>query len=171
MHLLFADEADASPHPYLARVWARRGADLRVQAPGKAQKRALFGARVHGSGELIVRTSPSKDSAAFCRFLAPLKPKDGKPLHLVLDNGPIHKSRLSQAALADAADWLTLEWLPAYAPELNDIERDWHHLSHHYLAHQTFVNIDTLDRTLQLSINHINAERLNSSCAKFRRAA
>lgn len=50
------------------------------------------------------------------------------PVVLVLDNGPIHVSKLSTAALA-ARPWITVEWLPKYAPELNDIERDWMHLS------------------------------------------
>jgi hypothetical protein len=33
--LLFADESEALTHPYLARAWAKRGADLRVPAPGQ----------------------------------------------------------------------------------------------------------------------------------------
>jgi transposase len=41
---------------------------------------------------------------------------------LVEDNGPIHVSKLSRAALAARAHWLTVEWLPKYAPELKDIE-------------------------------------------------
>lgn len=160
--LLFADEAEASTQPYLARVWAKRGADLRVQAPGKAVKRALFGARIHASGELIVQTSPTKDSAALCRFPDQLKRQaQSKPLHLVRDNGPIHKSRSTQAALAQAQGWLTVEWSPPYAPELNDIERDWRHLKTHYLAHQTFTNIDSLERTLHRSIHDINRDRLS----------
>jgi hypothetical protein len=36
--LLFADESEALTHPYLARAWAKRGADLRVPAPGQAKK-------------------------------------------------------------------------------------------------------------------------------------
>src|SRR5271154_6230388 len=31
--LLYADESEALTHPYLARSWARRGADLRVKSP------------------------------------------------------------------------------------------------------------------------------------------
>ena len=36
--LLYADESEALTHPYLARAWARRGADLRVPAPGQSKK-------------------------------------------------------------------------------------------------------------------------------------
>ncbi len=50
-------------------------------------------------------------------------PKPGqpsKPVVLVEDNGPIHTSKLSLGALAARAHWLTIEWLPKYAPELNN---------------------------------------------------
>ena len=42
--LLYADESEALTHPYLARAWAKRGADLRVPAPGQAKKVAMMGA-------------------------------------------------------------------------------------------------------------------------------
>src|SRR3954453_14562678 len=38
-----------------------------------------------------------------------------RPLVAVLDNGPIHTSKLTTRALAERT-WLTLEWLPKYAP-------------------------------------------------------
>ena len=45
-----------------------------------------------------------------------------RPVVLVLGNGPIHTSQAGRKALA-ARSWLTVEWLPMYALELNDIER------------------------------------------------
>jgi hypothetical protein len=48
-----------------------------------------------------------------------------KPVVIVLDNGPIHVSKATSAALAERAHWLIVEWLPKYAPELNDIEIVW----------------------------------------------
>ncbi len=93
---------------------------------------------------LIVQTSPTKRSGDFVAHLEQLDqlygPKLGqftKPVVLVLDNGPIHTSKLSLAALASRAHWLTVEWLPKYAPELNDIEAVWSDLKAHHLAHQT----------------------------------
>ena len=55
--LLFADESECLTHPYLAYVWAKRGEDLRVAAPGQAQRRALLGAFDAARHELIVVTS------------------------------------------------------------------------------------------------------------------
>jgi hypothetical protein len=34
--LLYGDESEALTHPYLARAWAKSGADLRVPAPCSA---------------------------------------------------------------------------------------------------------------------------------------
>jgi hypothetical protein len=53
-----------------------------------------------------------------------------RPVVVVLDNGPIHVSKAAIAALADRAHWLAVEWLPKYAPELNDIEPVWRDLKH-----------------------------------------
>ena len=58
--LVFLDESEALTHPYLARCWARRGSDLRIQAPGQAKKRAMLGAFDPVRGRLLVHTSPSK---------------------------------------------------------------------------------------------------------------
>jgi hypothetical protein len=122
--LLFADESEALTHPYLARAWAKRGADLRVQAPGQARKVAMMGALDWRDRRLIVATSRTKRSADFIAFLEELDhhhgPKPGQcqsPVVIVLDNGPIHTSKATQAALAARAHWLSVEWLPKYAPE------------------------------------------------------
>ena len=63
--LLFADESEALTHPYLARAWAERGADLRVEAPGQAKKIAMMGALDWRDRRLIVATSKTKRSADF----------------------------------------------------------------------------------------------------------
>src|SRR5712671_5352368 len=51
------------------------------------------------------------------------------------------RSRVIQTRFAERAHWLTVEWLPKYAPELNDIEVVWGDLKARHLAHQTFIRI------------------------------
>ena len=95
----------------------------------------MLGSFDHVTRRLIVQTSPTKRSSDFVAHLEQLDqlygPKPGqftKPVVLVLDNGPIHTSKLSLAALASRAHWLTVERLPKYAPERNDIEGVWRDL-------------------------------------------
>ena len=164
--LLFADESEALTHPYLARAWAKRGADLRVPAPGQSKKVAMLGALDWAGRKLIVHTSRTKRSTDFIALLELLDrlygPKPGtriKPVVITLDNGPIHVSKATAKALAARAHWLTVEWLPKYAPELNDIEAVWHDLKAHHLAHQTFTDADTLDQAIHGAVGALNIER------------
>ena len=175
--LLFGDESEALTHPYLARAWAKRGSDLRIEAPGQARKRAMIGAFDFAARKLIVSTIATKRSSDFISFLGRLDAIYGpcplcknKPVVLVLDNGPIHTSKASQAALA-ARPWLTVEWLPKYAPELNDIERSWRDLKRHFLAHQTFTDTDHLDRAVHNAVTEMNLERQRLPCTNLRIAA
>ena len=164
--LLYGDESEALTHPYLARAWAMTGADLRVPAPGQAKKVAMLGSLDYKTRQLIVHTSKTKRSSDFVAHLEQLDrlygPKPGqpvKPVVLVEDNGPIHTSKLSQAALAARAHWLTVEWLPKYAPELNDIETVWRDLKAHHLAHQTFADAEALDQAIHKAVEALNEER------------
>lgn len=175
--LLFQDESEALTHPYLARAWARRGADLRIAAPGQARKVAMLGALDVAAGRLIVETSRTKRSGDFIALLAkldtlygPRPDRPSKPLVLVLDNGPIHTSKASLAALA-ARPWLTVEWLPKYAPELNDIEHSWRDLKQNFLAHHTFRDPDHLNRAIHDTVDNLNNERQNHKCTNPRIAA
>ena len=176
--LLYGDESEALTHPYLAHAWARSGADLRVPAPGQAKKIAMLGSLDHVTRRLIVHTSPTKRSSDFIAHLEQLDhlygPQPGrqtKPVVLVEDNGPIHTSKLSRAALAARAHWLTVEWLPKYAPELNDIEVVGHDLKAYNLAHQTFANTEALKHAIQNAVADLNQERMDRPLANPRISA
>ena len=128
--------------------------------------------------KLVVHTSRSKKSADFIAHLEQLDrlygPRPGrrkKPVVLVLDNGPIHLSKASLAALAARQHWLTVEWLPKYAPELNDIEIIWGQLKTSHLAHQTFAHPTDLERAIHAAVHHLNAERNRLALGKPRISA
>ena len=146
--LLFGDGSEVLAHPHLAHAWAKRGADLRVPAPGQARKRALLSVLDYGSGELAVHVSASKRGSDFVALLEKLGHRYGPKLGrtampvvsaqpvgfaLALDHGPIHASKLACAAIAERP-WLTVKRRPKHTPELNDIERSWRGLKRHFLA-------------------------------------
>ena len=80
---------------------------------------------------------------------------------------PIHTSQASRAARA-TRPWLSVEWLPKYVPELNDIEHVWRDVKRHFLAHQTFRDLDHLDQALQAAVDDLNKERQSKMCANPR---
>jgi hypothetical protein len=75
----------------------------------------MIGALDHAARRLVVHTSKTKRSADFIALLGRLDglygPRPGLPIRpvvVVLDNGPIHLSKASIAALAARAHWLTV---------------------------------------------------------------
>lgn len=176
--LLYGDEIEALTHPYLARAWAKRGADLRVPAPGQAKKVAMMGSLDHVTRRLTVHTSRTKRSSDFIahleqldRLYGPTPGRVTKPVVLVEDNGPVHTSKATRAALAARQHWLTVEWLPKYAPELNDIEPVWRDLKAHHLAHRTFTDAETLDSEIHAAVHALNHERGVDSLVNWRISA
>src|SRR3954466_940611 len=112
---------------------------------------------------LLVHTSATKRSTDFVALLDQLGAACGtaeraRPLVAVLDNGPIHTSKLTTRALAERT-WLTVEWLPKYTPELNDIELCWRDLKQHYLANRTFADPDALAHAIPNAVARLNYER------------
>jgi transposase len=115
-------------------------------------------------GELIVEVSRTKRSSDFIRLLEHLDRRYGPkvsaiPVVLVLDNGPIHKSKATTKALEERSSWLTPFWLPAYAPELNDIERDWRTLKRLHLANRVLRSEAELEAAVHHAIHAINQAR------------
>ncbi len=138
----------------------------------------MFGLLDWTGRALIVRTSRTKRSSDFIALLAEIDRRYGpvpgvpiKPVRLVLDNGPIHTSKATRAALEERAHWLTVEWLPKYAPELNDIEELWRDLKRHHLAHQTFTGADDLDQAIHEAVMKLNRERGRHPFPNHRTAA
>src|SRR5918993_3548056 len=82
--LLFGDESEALTHPYLAHVWAKKGADLRVPAPGQSTKVAMLGVLDWARRKLIVRPSRTKRSADFIALLEEVDRRYGPTLGVVL---------------------------------------------------------------------------------------
>ena len=66
---------------------------------------------------------------------------------------------VASKAMEECNHWLTVEWLPEYAPELNDIEAAWKNLKATGLAHRTFHDAEHLEKAIYRTVTKRNAER------------
>lgn len=167
--LLFEDESTCLTLPYLYRIWALPGEDLRIPTPGKAKARHIFGGHDHASGKLFAITRPRRTAKAFVEWLRRVDgwfgPEvDGRLVYVVLDNARIHTCPRAQVALEERY-WLRPVWLPKHAPELNDVERDWLHLKRNHLAHQMFTTPEELDHAIHQAIRDFNRVRARKCAA------
>ena len=58
-------------------------------------------------------------------------------------------------AFADRVDWLTLVFLPPYAPDLNPVEGSWAHLKSGALANLGARTLDELVAVARQGLRHI----------------
>lgn len=72
---------------------------------------------------------------------------------LIWDRGQPHRAATVKAWLAKHRR-VVMEWLPAYAPDLNPVEPVWSHTKHDDLANFTPHDLDQLEQGLQASMTH-----------------
>lgn len=132
-------------HPTLARMWAPVGQQPEVPAPGKNEKKVVYGGVDYKTGKLTYTLADTKCGAAFLAFLIALVATyAGRKIRLVCDNGRFHATKAVQQWLAEHRDQLEVFWLPAYSPSLNLIERLWGHIKRTILANVLFETLDDL---------------------------
>ncbi|MFI6587518.1 IS630 family transposase [Embleya sp. NPDC050493] len=148
--IVFADETALSLLPPVRATWAPRGCTptLRVRM-GKRPKTSLVGWCCYPPGGLpkfLYRMVPgSVTDRELIRQLPDIHRTFDRPIVLVWDNLGSHRSRRMRA-FADRVDWLTLVFLPPYAPDLNPVEGSWAHLKSGALANLGARTLDELVR-------------------------
>ena len=125
--VVYADEVDVHLNPKIGPDWMLPGTQRLVMTPGNNEKRYLAGAYEPLRARLVYVQGDRKASWIFLNLLRALLEsyEDAETIHVILDNYIIHKSRVTQAWLAQFGDRLRLHFLPPYCPNENRIERIW----------------------------------------------
>ena len=76
-------------------------------------------------------------------FLRMVRRSLRRKLVLILDRWNVHKSKVVRGYLERHAATILVEWLPAYAPDLNPSEQVWNHTKYSDLAN--FIPMDRAD--------------------------
>jgi len=142
------DETHLDTNPYLSRVWHRVGQQPTLPAVGTNRRLTVFGSlEALGRGRIEVLQA-RQDSAGFAQYLAALDARHeatGRQIILVLDNGPCHVSKRSQAALVARSAWLEVIPLARDRPQLNPKEREWRILKRDHGGHLASTLRDFVD--------------------------
>jgi len=91
------------------------------------KKVGIFGAVCANDGRLVVRQESKFNGASFHDFLKQLlrHRKRNRKMMVILDNARWHHTKLIKPWLKEHRHIIELDFLPAYSPELNSIERVW----------------------------------------------
>lgn len=149
--IAFADESGFSQRPPIRATWAPRGHTPRLIEPFNWSSLTALGTLLTTPDGKRLRwllsiRCGSIRSAQVVQFLGALKRHRRRPVLLVWDRLPAHRSRRVQQVLRQQRRWLRVEWLPAYAPELNPIEQLWAYLDATALANTSVEDLARLRR-------------------------
>jgi transposase len=124
----FWDESGFRADTVHGKTWGRKGAAPVVARPGQGQSISAASA-VNSKGAFWYSTyQGGPNEQLFVQLLKRMMRSRTKPVHLVLDSLPAHKTKLVKAYVASTEGRLTLHFLPGYAPELNPDELVWSHV-------------------------------------------
>ena len=162
--IFFQDESGVSQRPSVRRTWAPKGeTPILIHAFNwsKLSICAAVGYRWDGRrSRLYFQTvEGSYNAERLIGFLKDLKPHlRGQKAILVWDGLPAHKSAVMKAYLEEQRDWLTVERLPGYAPDLNPVELLWGNVKGKELANRCAKDLAELDTAV-----HDGMERVKKS--------
>ena len=124
----FWDESGFRADAVHGKTWARKGQTPVVERPGQRQSISAASA-VNARGAFWYCTyEGGLNAELFVALLRKMMRHRSKPVHLVVDGLPAHKTALVKAYVASTDGMLTLHFLPGYAPELNPDELVWSHV-------------------------------------------
>jgi transposase len=140
------DEVHFQQHGSRCRMWIPPEVKDPVLLHAPTRKRVgYFGAVRLRDGRFVFRAETGKfNGLSFFQFLRQLRQasgRTGRRVVIITDNAPYHHAPLHKPWREKQAEHFALDFLPAYSPELNPIERVWKLTRRRCLHNRYFENL------------------------------
>jgi transposase len=153
--VLFWDESGFRADTVHGKTWGVCGHTPVVYRPGQRQSFSAASA-VNANGALWFCTyTGALNAELFVTLLRKLMRGRRKPVHLVLDSLPAHKTARVREYVASTKGRLTLHFLPGYAPDLNPDELVWSHVKRTGAARRPLRAGETLREKIEEQLNRL----------------
>jgi len=132
------------------RIWFPKGEKPKRAFFWSNKKLIVFGA-LTSSHRFYYDFYCSQNSVTFSLFLRNLFRwlNPNKRYVLILDNAGWHKTDCVRSLLNEYGEWISVEYIPPYSPELNPIETCWKVTKHAVISSQHFKEIDEMREVLE----------------------
>ena len=132
--MVFIDESGLSTRPHRVRTWAPRGQTPVLHETFNWKILSLIAGITPWSFYFRIHAGSIKSEQVVGFLRALQRHLKGRRLLVLWDGAPIHRSRVVSEFVVSTGGRLSVERLPAYAPELNPAEYLWAHLKEHELG-------------------------------------
>ena len=144
------DEASFQINTNYKRIWFPKGEKPKGAFFWSNKKLITFGA-LTSSHKFYYDFYVAQNSLTVSFFLknlfAWLNPN--KKYVLILDNASFHKTNVIKDLLEERNNWISVEYLPPYSPELNPIETCWKVSKNAVTKSQHFSSLDEMQDKLE----------------------
>ena len=132
------------------RIWFPKGKKPKGAFFWSNKKITIFGAQRENQ-KLFYEIHTAQNSMVFLAFLNGLFEEldKNKKYVLILDNASWHKTQVVKNRFKKHSDWISVEFIPPYSPELNPIETNWKVTRNAVTKSRFFKTIDELQNALE----------------------
>lgn len=154
--LVFVDESGFYLLPGKVRTYSPQGLRPIVPEWQTRDHLSVLGAVTPGGRVYTLVRQRALDGLDAVAFLEHLGREIGGPVQVVWDRSPIHRRvAVGEYVEAVGGDGLALEFLPAYAPDLNPVEWLWQHLKDVEMRNLVCVDLEELHEELHLALGRV----------------
>jgi transposase len=161
--IVFEDESGVSLLPSVRATWAPRGQTPVLRHPFNWKRLSLAGALAYepdgSDAHLFFELRPGAyNDETLIDFLSELNEVEQRAVLMIWDGLPSHRSRRMSEWILSQREWLSVERLPGYAPELNPIENVWGNLKSTELANVCSATIDHIADIAEDGLDRIGTD-------------
>ena len=149
--------------PSVRATWAPRGHTPVLRHRFSWKRLSLAGALAYepdgSNAHLVFQLRPGAyNDETLIEFLSELNAVEHRRVLLIWDGLPSHRSRRMLEWVTSQRDWLRIEPLPGYAPDVNPIEQVWGNLKSMELANLCSDSIDEVANTADAGLDRIGSD-------------
>ena len=123
--IYFWDESGFRADAVQGKTWGAKGQTPVVSVPGQRQSISAASAVSSKGAFWFVTYTGGLNGSLFIELLRKMMRGRRKPVHLIVDGLPAHKTKAVRDYVDELEGKLTLHFLPGYAPDLNPDELVW----------------------------------------------
>lgn len=148
--LVALDEAGFQLTTTYKRIWFPKGEKPKGAFFWSNKKLITFGA-LTSSHKFYYDFYDAQNSLTFRHFLRSIFDwlDRNKKYVFILDNAGFHKTQCVRNLLEEQKDWIAVEHIPPYSPELNPIETSWKVTKNNVTKSQYFPTLDSMQNALE----------------------
>lgn len=126
--IAFLDECGIRSDSVLGKTWGPKGERTVVETSGRRQSINAVSAVTESGKFWFDVYSGSMNATRFVEVVQKMLRWRRRPLFLVVDGHPAHRSRMVKELVRESKGMLEVHFLPGYAPDLNPDEFVWNYL-------------------------------------------